>query len=170
MAEIIKLSPEQRASYEAWIAARPPEIQAMIRSHPPIKLYRLATTGQRVTIDSYAEDGTVTVILNGRYNVVVMDRRIFNIPLSELTECELPAPDESTGTALFDPVQVERFVEASRPYVLSIAQKNRLTVELREMTGLGLMLCKSLLTEHNWDIGRAYKAARDQPRRPREIW
>jgi hypothetical protein len=155
MAEIIKLSPEQRASYEAWIAARPPEIQAMIRSHPPIKLYRLATTGQRVTIDSYAEDGTVAVILSGRYNVVVMDRRVFNIPLSELTECELPVPDESTGTALFDPVQVERFIEASRPYVLSIAQKARLIQKMHTRSGLDLTACESVLANHNWNLQAA---------------
>jgi hypothetical protein len=81
----------------AWIASRPPEIQAMIRKHPPNLLYRMKSSGHRVTIYSYAEDGTVTVDVTGQYNVVTFSRRVFGVKPDDLTECDGPALGEPTG-------------------------------------------------------------------------
>jgi hypothetical protein len=155
MADIIELTPEQQAELEAWIAERPPVVQEAVRSHPPTKLYRLTDTNQRVTISAYNEDGTVQVIVAGKYNAVVFDRQVFGIPLSALTECELPGPEEQTGTALTHPLDVQIFVDATRPLVLNDQQKARLVKELHDKTGKGLMASKLVLIAHDWDIEAA---------------
>lgn len=157
MADIVKLTPEQLAEYEAWVASRPPVIQEMVKTHPPTKLYRLEDTGQRVTISGYSEDGTVKVIVEGRYNAVMFDRQVFGIPLSALTECELPEVGEPVGTALTHPLDVQIFVDATRPLVLNAEQKARLVKELHDKSGLGLMKCKTALIAHDWDIEATIK-------------
>ncbi len=89
-----------REGYERWVCSRPPRVRQMLRSHPPDRLYRMSSTGHRVTIYSYCEDGTVTVDVTGEYNRVAFNRRVFSIDPADLTECDLPAPDEKLGTAL----------------------------------------------------------------------
>lgn len=78
------------AAFEEWVASRPAAIQAMIRRHPPGRLYLLKTTGQRVLIHSYLEDGTVKVDVNAEFNATVLPRRVFGISPDDLEECDLP--------------------------------------------------------------------------------
>ena len=49
----------QRREWNDWIDSKPRVIQDLCRKYPPDKLYRLKTTGQKVTLASYSEDGTV---------------------------------------------------------------------------------------------------------------
>lgn len=77
--------------------ARPVVIQALARTYPPNRLYRLTGTGQRVTVVSYAEDGTVTVAVTGRYNRVLFSHTVFGVNPTALTECGLPRPGEDLG-------------------------------------------------------------------------
>lgn len=158
MANIIELTPKQQKEYDAWVASRPEAIQKMIATHPPTKLYALAGTKNRVTIHSYGEDGEVQVLVLGKYNATAFDRRVFGIKLSELTECDLPAPNEPVGTVFTDPEDVEAFVDATRPLILSQAQKTRLVKELHDKSGVGLMRAKMVLAAHNWNIDTAIKA------------
>lgn len=63
----------------------------------PWKLYRMASSGHRVTPVSYGEDGTLTVAVRGKYNYVTMERQVFGVHVDDLTECDLPGPDERVG-------------------------------------------------------------------------
>lgn len=83
-------------AFEEWVRSRPEHVQAMIRSKPPDRLYRIRG-GCRATIYSYEEDSTVTVEVTGQFNRVLFGRRVFGIPIDELEECDLPGPDEDVG-------------------------------------------------------------------------
>jgi hypothetical protein len=50
-----------------------------------------------VFLHSFAEDGTVTVIVSGRFNHTMMERQVFGVHPDELKECDLPEPDEPLG-------------------------------------------------------------------------
>lgn len=94
---------EQVAGYRAWIGDRPPHVRAVAERFDPWTLYRLKTTGHRVTVvgfDEY-EDGRVTLRINveGRFNVVAFERQVFGIDPDDLVECDLPGPDEPVGSA-----------------------------------------------------------------------
>lgn len=87
---------EQRA-WDTWVASRPAVIQDLARRFPVNRLFRLVSSGQRCYPYSYSENGTLTVIVDGRFNRVLFGRRVFGIPPEEMVECELPAHDEDVG-------------------------------------------------------------------------
>lgn len=95
MTKILEIA--DQAGYEAWIAARPQMIQDMIRRWPPTELYRLKTTGQRVTVSSYGEDGTICVAVSGQFNLVMHERIVHGIDPGDLEPCDLPGLDEPVG-------------------------------------------------------------------------
>jgi hypothetical protein len=86
-----------KAEWDKWVAERPEAVQKMCRSHPPDRLYRMASTGHRCTILYYSEEGTVRVDISGMYNRVVFGRQVFGVEIGDLTECDLPGPDEDVG-------------------------------------------------------------------------
>ena len=97
MAELYSILPRVQKQYDDWYNSRPPVIQEMIKKYPINKLYRLKSTGQRVTIYSYSENGTVKVNITGQFNFVTFSRRVFGIPTIDLEECDLPKSDEVLG-------------------------------------------------------------------------
>lgn len=107
MAKIAELD---QAAFDAWVAARPECIQTMCRKLPPDRLYKMKSTGHRVTLHSYSEDGTVTVDITGQYNCIVMDRQVFGIDADDLEECDLPDSNEVIGTLLTEPEEVDGFI------------------------------------------------------------
>jgi len=118
MAAFMDFTPEQKAEFERWVAERPPDVQEMVKSHPPNLLYRNTVTNQRVCIVSYSEDGTVTVAVTGKFNRCMYERNVFGVPLNELEECDLPGPDEELGAMLTEQKDVDAFINAVRPHVL----------------------------------------------------
>ena len=80
-----------------WVATRPEGIQKLCRQLPPDRLYRMKTIGQRVTIYSYSEDGTVTVDVSGEYNFALFERRVFGVNPDDLEECDVPDAREILG-------------------------------------------------------------------------
>lgn len=102
MARFMELDEEGKVEWAKWVAERPPIIQDLARRFPPGVLYLLKDTGKRVYIVSYdeEEDGGVSmkVAVDGRFNCVVMERTVFGIKPEDLTECDLPGPDEILGT------------------------------------------------------------------------
>ena len=110
MAVIIEMTKEQQKEWDEWVESRPPVIQKMAKAHPPDRLYRLITTGQRVTLLSYGEDGTVRVLVTGKYNFVSFDREVFGIDIAMLEECELPEEGELVGTMLTTDEEVNGFI------------------------------------------------------------
>lgn len=87
----------------AWLAGRPAVIQEMVRTHPPGRLYRMKSTGQRVTLLSYSEDRTCRVDISGEYNVLCFERKVFGVEIADLEECDLPAHGEVVGSLDMDP-------------------------------------------------------------------
>ena len=123
MAEFLTFTPEQQQEFDAWVAARPPIIQEIVAKYPPNRLYRIKS-GNRVCIQSYEEDGTVTGFVSGKYNLCTFERCVFGIPLDDLEECDLPTEEEKTGAVLTDPNDIENFIDKARPFVLREREKN----------------------------------------------
>ena len=96
MAKITEWTDEQRKQWADWVASRPEIVRILCERLPPDRLYRLAGKN-RVTILSYAEDGTVRVSITGEYNRVLFSRNVFGVNPDELEECELPQPGEDLG-------------------------------------------------------------------------
>lgn len=91
-----------QAGWIEWVKSRPPALQEMCKRLPPDRLYRLEDTGQRVTIASYEEGGTVTVIVSGKYNAVMFERQVFGVDPKTLQECDVPGVDELVGAMFTD--------------------------------------------------------------------
>lgn len=99
MARLPDCDDDADAQLATWLRGRPSVIQAMVARTPPGRLYRLTTSGHRVYVYSYDEDGTLTVVVDGRYNAVLFERRVFGIRPEDLVECALPEPHELVGSA-----------------------------------------------------------------------
>lgn len=111
-----KIQEIDEVAWREWVASRPESVQKLCRQLPPGRLYRLKTSGHRVTLYSYAEDGTVTVNVTGEYNAVTFERQVFGIKPEDLEECDLPEPGELLGTMLTDPKDVEAFCAIVREH------------------------------------------------------
>lgn len=108
------VEPVDEAALKVWAESRPPIVQALIRSHPPGRLYRIKTSGHRATLYAYDEDGTIKVHVTGKYNLVAFDRTVFGVKPEDLEECELPGPGEILGTALTEDEDVNALIAAYR--------------------------------------------------------
>ena len=76
---------------KAWLASRPQAVREAIEKYHPTHLFRMKSTGQRVWIESFAEndDGSVTectVVVSSQFNRVIFDRRVFGIELADLDD------------------------------------------------------------------------------------
>jgi hypothetical protein len=89
-----------------WIKGRPQKIQEMCGRWPPNLLYRDSGSKLRVFIYSYSENGTVTVIVSGRYNFVCFERKVFGVDPEALEECEMPGVDEKVGVMFTGPEEI----------------------------------------------------------------
>lgn len=128
MANVSDPTEKQRADWVAWVEARPPKVRGAIEAHAiePWKLYRMRSTGHRVTLYSIDEPEdesapcTVTVNVTGEFNVVAFERRAFGVALDDLEECELPAPGELTGSmdmTIDEAREAMRDLEAAKPSI-----------------------------------------------------
>lgn len=118
MAKIIEWAKEQEEAWREWVETRPTTIQDLCRRLSPDRLYLLKTSGHRVTLYSFSEDGTVTVNVSGEYNALAFDRQVFGVSPDDLEECDLPGTDEVIGTVLTEAQDVEAFIDIIRPEVL----------------------------------------------------
>jgi len=100
-------------SFKDWLAERPKVIQDLARDYPPDELYHLSSSGHRVTIASYSEDGTVTVNVSGQFNAVTFERSVFGIDPKDLEPCEIPTDDEPRGV-LFEGADADAYIETLR--------------------------------------------------------
>ena len=88
MAKIAELT--DPAVWEEWVSTRPPVVQDLCRRYPPDRLYLLTPPGQRVTLVSYNENGTVNVYVSAQWNCLVFEREVFGVDPNDLEECDLP--------------------------------------------------------------------------------
>ena len=79
MARFIEWNEEQRTAWNEWLASRPTVIRELAAKLPPDRLYRLKDTGQRGTIYSYNENGTVALLIDGEFNRILFSRRVFGL-------------------------------------------------------------------------------------------
>lgn len=110
---------DQRAMWDAWVAERPDAVRTVAERVKPWALYRMRSTGQRVTLCSLGEhdDGsvTVTVDVSGEFNLIVFGRRVFGISPDDLEECDIPATTEPLGAVLTNDTEVKAYLNAMRP-------------------------------------------------------
>jgi hypothetical protein len=122
MANIFEPTAEQQAQWAEWVSSRPANVRAVAERFNPWTLYRMKSTGQRVTVYSFQEHkdgtGTVTLTVNitGQFNVLIHDRQVFGIDPADLEPCELPKPEEIVGT-LLTPEEAESNLDALRVMV-----------------------------------------------------
>lgn len=118
MARYVDPTPEQEAGYREWLAERPAHVRAVAERFDPWSLYRLKSSGHRVTVYSFGEEAggkvTLTVNVTGEFNVVSFARRVFGIDPDDLEPCELPAPDEPVGAVLVQEEDIEAYIETRR--------------------------------------------------------
>ena len=100
MAKLCELTKKQESAWKRWVAKLPPIPRAVAEKFDGITLYRLKTTGQRVTVESYGDDGTVTVNVSGRFNLTPFERDVFGIDPADLEPCDLPESNEEVGSIL----------------------------------------------------------------------
>src|SRR5262245_17271198 len=100
MADIYPVTDEHVKAWADWAEDRPAVIQALAERFKPWKLYRLLSSGHRVTVQSFFEDGTLTVAVLGKYNLVNFERAVFGIDPDDLVECDLPAEGEPLGVKM----------------------------------------------------------------------
>lgn len=104
-------TPEELAAWNAWVESRPENVRDLARRLDPWTLYRLKSSGHRVTIYAIDEhnDEPVTLRVNvtGAFNLVAFERCVFGISPGDLEECELPAADEPLGSANLSVEQVK---------------------------------------------------------------
>ncbi len=105
---------KQKREWEEWLGGRPPEVRIVAEKYPPNKLYRMKGTGHRVLLYSYCEDGTVTVIVSGKYNLVTMERRVFGISPDSLEPCDIPDENEPVGAMFQTDDEILAYVNARR--------------------------------------------------------
>jgi len=116
MARLFEPTKAQLAHWRKWVKSRPPAVRAVAERFDPWSLYRLKSSGHRVTIYSFSGDGTLTVNVTGQFNAVMFDRQVFGIAPDDLEPCEPPAPDEAVGT-LMTPEDVDANRDALRVMV-----------------------------------------------------
>lgn len=110
MAIIEKWTLKQTASWEEWVAKLPAVSRDLAERFPPNYLYRLKSTGQRVTIKAYSDKGTLSVAVSGDYNRVVFNHVLPCIAPLDLEECELPGLGEDVGATLTELQDIREYV------------------------------------------------------------
>ena len=75
MTKIIEWNETQQKEWNEWLSDRPESIKKLADKYPPYNLYKLKTSGQRVTMHSYWEDGTVSIWITGKFNLVMFDKQ-----------------------------------------------------------------------------------------------
>lgn len=118
------VKPMDMALWDEWVASRPPEVQELCKRLPPDRLYRMSPNGERVTVFSYNEDGTVTVEIRAEYNMVVFERNVFGVKPDDLEECDLPSPNECGVALLTEDEEIDDFVAFVRPFVVKYPRAN----------------------------------------------
>lgn len=119
---IIEVWTEDKSSvFDQWLKDKPDCIKDLARRFPPYLLYRMKSSGHRVTIYGYHEDGSLSVSITGTYNRVIFNRHVFGVLPADLIECDLPGPGEPLGVELTELEDVLLYM-ASHPPETSAGQ------------------------------------------------
>ena len=116
MARFTEPTPAQEAEWNEWVASRPECVRKIAERFEPWSLYQMKNTGQRCTIVSFSEDGTIKVAITGEFNAVMFEREVFGISPDNLVPCDLPGANEIVGFLLSDD-EVKENIDALRGMV-----------------------------------------------------
>ncbi len=111
MAKWIEWTEEQRKMWDEWVASRPPIVRDICLKYPFDRLYRIKASGNRGTIYSVSEDGTLTLIVDGTYCRVLFAKNVFGLHPEDIEECDLPGPDEELGDFSAESPENKRYVD-----------------------------------------------------------
>lgn len=101
MARWMDPTPEQEKGLKDWLKSLPTKkAREAGRAVDWFTLYRLKSSGHRVTIRSVTDEGTLTVNVLAQFNFVLHERYVFGIDVADLEECDLPSEGELTGAVL----------------------------------------------------------------------
>lgn len=92
-------SPAEQEIFATWLASKEnnPAVYVTAHTHPPDRLYRIDGSDWRAGIIAYCDDGTVTVAVSGKYNLIPYEFVVEHVDPSTLFECELPGDDVQVG-------------------------------------------------------------------------
>jgi hypothetical protein len=115
MARFYTPTSEQEEGWKEWVSERPAAVRAVAERFDPWSLYRLKSSGHRVSVYSFSEGPpvTLTVAVLADFNAVMFERQVFGILPDDLEPCELPAENEVVG-ALMSQEEVEENLDALR--------------------------------------------------------
>ena len=115
MANIIEPTPENLEEHSKWLEELPPNEREIMEKYPPWKLYRMKSTGQRVTILSVGtfDDGIkFRVNISGKYNAILFERQVFGVDYEDLEECDLPT--EPVGALFKEQEEINEMIKLIR--------------------------------------------------------
>jgi len=109
MARVYEPDAAGLAEWQEFIDTLPPDgkAKASAMRFPPWELLLLRSSGHRVLPYSYADDGTLSVVVLGRYNLISFERRVFGIEPDDLEPCDLPAEGEVLGVTMSPQQQLD---------------------------------------------------------------
>lgn len=114
MARYVDPSEAEIAEFAEWLKDRPAIIQELAARLDPWSLYLLKTTGQRVTLVAYAEDGTVRVDVAACVNPgLLFERTVFGVNPDNLEPCDIPE-DAGDHEPILSAAEAEENVDVLR--------------------------------------------------------
>ena len=117
MTQLFDMDEATQREWDVWVSERPPEVQALARRFYPNILYRIKSTGQRVSIQGYNENGTLRVNVSSEHNLVFFERDVFGVSPDDLEEADLPGPDERVGALFENPDDISEAIDVLRPVI-----------------------------------------------------
>lgn len=122
MVRLHEPTPDEESAWKEWVSKRPENVRRVAEHLEPWTLYRMKSTGHRVTLISFDEheNGGVTlrVRVGAEHNYLTFERQVFGISPDDLEPCELPGKDEPLGAIFTTDDEIDRFINAARPAVL----------------------------------------------------
>ncbi len=114
MARFVEPTEAELAEFAEWLKDRPAIIQELAARIDPWSLYLLKTTGQRVTLVAYAEDGTVRVDVAACVNPgLLFERTVFGVNPDNLEPCDIPE-DAGDHEPILSAIEAEENIDALR--------------------------------------------------------
>lgn len=113
MARFAEPTQDQLLGWADWVAELPKSVRDIAERLDIWTLYRMKSTGQRVQIVAFSEDGTLRVNVDPAYNLTLFGVQVFGVNPADLDECDLPSPDEAVGELLAPDQQLD-FINARR--------------------------------------------------------
>ena len=117
MAQLYEMDEATQREWDVWVSERPPEVQILAKRFLPHRLYRIKSTGQRVSIRGYNENGTLSVHVSSEHNLVFFGRDVFGIRPDDLEEADLQGPNERVGALFEDPDEISKAIDILRPVI-----------------------------------------------------